>query len=153
MFPLFYFCDVCRGKSWWKRDQNSCLCVSFFNVQHCRACALTSHMAQGMDMANWNPVILVFFCSLCGAAEFCLCAGCCPSGILHQVTSFPMKSLRCQLSSSFLLKRSWSLIPESHNWADCLRVVIHMAFSGLMSLTDSHYFWPLQCLAVDERCY
>lgn len=41
--------------------------------------------------------------------------GCCPSGLLYQVTSFQVKSLCYQLSSSFLLKRSWSLILESHN--------------------------------------
>lgn len=46
--------------------------------------------------------------------------GCCPSGLLYQVTSFQVKSLCYQLSSSFLLKINWSLILESHNWAGCL---------------------------------
>lgn len=137
----------------WKQDQNSVSVSVFFYIQHCRAGALTSHVPLGMDMANWNQVILVLLYSLCDAAEFCLCAGCCPSGILHQITSFPVKSLCYQLFSSLLLKRNWSLIPDSHSWADCLTVVIHLAISGLMAHRDSHYFRPLPCLAVDERSY
>lgn len=102
------------------------------------SCALTSHMPLDIDIASENPLILVFFYSLCGAVESCMCVGCHSLCILHQVTSFPVKNLCTEFSNSVLKgeflteTEHWS--ESHHSWAGCQRVLI---FSSLPPNTQA----------------